>query len=329
MIIIRTPYRIPLAGGGTDLDFYYKKKGGLLISGTFNQYIFISLLQRPVDNKVSIQTLNTQVTNDIKKTKNKIIKETLKFFKIKKKIQIGTFTTLPTGSGLGSSSSLTVGLINAINRLFKKKKSKKEIATIAFNIERKKLDLKGGWQDQIMASYGGINKIKINKNGKFKLNKLNLKRNCIQKIERHFFLIYTGKLRNSSDVITSQKKNLKKTIKIYDRIKSLVYEFEKAFKKGNVYKIGKIFNEQWYLKKQISPEISSSSINKFYQNLLKEKSFVGGKLIGAGGGGFFLMVSKNSKKTKNYLKSKKVNYLKLRFTNSGTSQIVNTMYEKT
>ena len=329
MIIIRTPYRIPLVGGGTDLDFYYKKKGGLLISGTFNQYIFVSLFESSQDNKISSQVLNTELTKDIKIIKNKIFKETLKFFKIKKSFRIGTFSTLPKGSGLGSSSSLTVGLVNGIYRLFKKKKSKKKIAMIAFNIERKKLNFKGGWQDQIMASYGGINKIKINKNGKFRVSKLDLRRSIIQKIERHFFLIYSGITRNSSKIIKSQIKNKKKTIKIYDRIKVLVYEFEKALKKGNIYKIGKIFNEQWFLKKQISKEISSSSINKFYQNLLKEKSFVGGKLIGAGGGGFFLMVSKNSKKTQNYLKRKKINFLKIRFTNSGSSQIVNTANYKT
>ena len=324
MIIIRTPYRIPLAGGGTDLDFYYKKKGGLFISGTFNQYIFVSLLQRPIDSKISIQTFNTQILTDVHKVKNKIVRETLNYFKIKKKIQIGTFSTLPTSSGLGSSSSLTVGLVNGILKLLNnKKKNKKEIAKIAFKIERMRLGIKGGWQDQIMASFGGLNKVRIKKNGQFEVQKINIKKTILKKIEKYFFLIYTDKTRNSSKIINSQKKNLINTIDIYDRIKNLVIEFEKALKKGNAIQIGKIFNEQWNLKKKLSSNISNSKINKFYEKLMLSKNFVGGKLIGAGGGGFFLMVSKNPNKTISFLKKKKLNYLKLRFTSSGTSQIVN------
>ena len=144
MLIIRVPYRIPLSGGGTDLSFYYKKKGGLFISSTFNQYIFVSILLRPIDNKILIQSSNTQITDDIFLIKNKIIKETLRYFKIKNKIQVGTFATLPSSTGLGSSSSSTVGLVHAILKLFKKKRTKKKIAKIAYLIERKRLKFTGG-----------------------------------------------------------------------------------------------------------------------------------------------------------------------------------------
>ncbi len=121
MIITRTAFRIPLAGGGTDLDFYYRRRGGKLISSTFNQFVFVLLADRPIDNKILVQTTTTQFSNDINKVKHEIIREVLKFFNIKKKIQIGTFSTLPTSSGLGSSSALIVGLIKAIST-FKKKK---------------------------------------------------------------------------------------------------------------------------------------------------------------------------------------------------------------
>ncbi len=186
-----------------------------------------------------------------------------------------------------------------------------------------RLGLKGGWQDQIMASFGGLNKVRIKKNGQFKVQKINIKKTILKKIEKYFFLIYTDKTRNSSVIINSQKKNLNNTINIYDRIKNLVDEFEKALQKGNSIQIGKIFNEQWNLKKKLSPNISSSEINKFYEKLMLSNNFVGGKLIGAGGGGFFLMVSKNPNKTMSFLNKNNFNFLKLRFTSSGTSQIVN------
>ena len=121
MIITRTAFRIPLAGGGTDLDFYYKKNGGDLISSTFNQYVFVLLAERPIDDKILIQTTTTQFANNINKVKHKIIREVLKYFNIKKKIQVSSFSTLPTSSGLGSSSALIVGLIKAISILKKKK----------------------------------------------------------------------------------------------------------------------------------------------------------------------------------------------------------------
>ena len=140
----------------------------------------------------------------------------------------------------------------------------------------------------------------------------------------NFILVNAGYPRNSSKVIESQKKNIKNTIKIYDKIKLQVNDFEKALIKGDYKKIGKIFHEQWLLKKGISDQISNSKINKIYSNLLKEKSFIGGKLIGAGGGGFFLMVSKNTKSSIKFLKKNKYNFLKFRFTEGGTEKIVNT-----
>lgn len=217
-----------------------------------------------------------------------------------------------------------MGLVNGILKLLNnKKKNKKEIAKIAFKIERIHLGLKGGWQDQIMATFGGLNKVRIKKNGQFNVQKINIKKKILKKLEKHFFLVYTDKTRSSSRIINSQQKNIKNTLNIYDRIKNLVLEFEKALKKGNFIQIGKIFNEQWHLKKKLTPNISSSNINKFYDKLMSSKNFVGGKLIGAGGGGFFLMVSRRPKESANFLKKYKFNFLKFRFTSNGTSQIVN------
>jgi len=322
MIITRTPYRIPLAGGGTDLDFYYKKRGGLLISATFNQFVFTILLRRPIDNKILIQTTDTQFASNTSQVKHKIIREILRFFKIKNKIQIGTFTTLPTSSGLGSSSSLIVGIIFGLSKMLGIKLSKRKIAKIAFYIERKKLKYSGGWQDQIISSYGGINKIKISKSGKFIVQKINIKKKILNKLENKLILVFTKETRNSSVIIKNQKLDQKKTIKIYDKIKSYVRTMEIALKKGDYQKIGEIFHEHWKIKKKLSKYISNSKLDKIYLNLLKEKSFIGGKLIGAGGGGFYLMVTQNIVSSIRYLESKKINFTKLQFVKQGSNKII-------
>ena len=322
MIITRTPYRIPLAGGGTDLDFYYKKRGGSLISATFNQYVFTILLRRQIDNKILIQTTNTQFAESTKQIKHPIIKETLRFFKIKNKFQVGTFSTLPTRAGLGSSSSLIVGIIFGLSKILKIKLSKKKIAKIAFLIERKKLKYQGGWQDQIISSYGGINKINISKNGKFIVRKIDIKKKILNKLENKLVLVFTKETRDSTGIIASQKLVQRKNVKNYDKIKSYVKIMEIALKKGDYRKIGEIFHEHWKIKKKLSNSISNSKLDNIYLNLLKEKSFIGGKLIGAGGGGFFLMVTKNIASSIKYLESKKINFTKLKFVQNGSSKII-------
>ena len=293
MIITQTPYRIPLAGGGTDLDFYYKKRGGLLISATFNQSVITLVLKRQVDNKILIQTTTSKFYKDVTRVKHKLIREVLNYFKVKNKIQVSHFATLPTSTGLGSSSSLIVGLVNGIAQLKNIKLSKKKIAQIAYWIERKKLKLLGGWQDQIISTYGGIQKIKIFKNGEFSVKKINIKKNILSKLEKQMLLVFTGQTRNSSKMIKQQRNNSKKIIDIYDQLKSYVKDVEKALILGDYKKIGKIFHKHWQLKKQISSSITNTRLDNIYSNLLKEKSFLGGKLIGAGGGGFYLMITDN------------------------------------
>jgi len=321
MIITRTPYRIPLAGGGTDLDFYYKKRGGLFISATFNQFVFAIILRRQIDDKVLIQTTDTQFARSTNQVKHGIIREILKFFKIKNKIQVGTFATLPTSSGLGSSSSLIVGIIFGLSKMLRIKLSKKKIAKIAIFIERKKLKFQGGWQDQIISSYGGINKIKISKKGQFTVQKINIKKKILNKLERKLILVFTNETRDSSRIIANQKLDQKKTIRIYDEIKSYVRITEIALKRGDYKKIGEIFHEHWKIKKKLSKYISNSKLDRIYLNLLKEKSFIGGKLIGAGGGGFYLMVTEDINSSIKYLKSRKINFTRLKFVEHGPNKI--------
>ena len=163
MIISKTPYRIPLSGGGTDIDFYYKKREGEFLSISIDQYVYVTLLERKIDNNYFIQTSSTEFSNNLKSIKNNLIRETLRYFNIKEKLHISTLSTIPTGTGLGSSSAMMVGLINCINEYKKLNLSSKEIITKAYNIERKICKYYGGWQDQIMSQYGGLVKEEFSK----------------------------------------------------------------------------------------------------------------------------------------------------------------------
>ena len=320
MIIVRTPFRLPLAGGGTDLYFYYKKRGGKLISASFDQYLYILISKRPLDKKILIQTTDTQFSNSIREVKNDLIRTTLEHFKIKDSYQVGIFSTLPTRSGLGSSSTLVVGLLKGISFLKNKKISKNQLAKLAYKLERKKLKLDGGWQDQIISAYGGIQKIRINKGGKFKVEKIISSKKNINKLQTSLFLVFTEEVRNSSIIVKKQRKN-KNIIENYDVIKSKVDKFEKFFKSGDMKNIGFLFHEHWLEKKKLAKEITNNYFDIIYKKLLQSKIFYGGKIIGAGGGGFFLMVSKKPNNAESFLKKNNLRYTKLKFDFDGAKVI--------
>jgi D-glycero-alpha-D-manno-heptose-7-phosphate kinase len=319
MIIVRSPFRIPLAGGGTDLDFYYRKRGGDLISATIDQYIYILISKRPLDKKILIQNTEIQFSDNIKKVKNNLLREVLSHLGFKNGIQIANISTLPTQTGLGSSSTLTVGLIKGLLKMKNYNINKNKLAKMAYLIERQKLKFDGGWQDQIIASYGGIQRIKINKKGKFKSNEIKIKNNNLLKLENHFILVYTEETRNSEKIITEQRKNDKKIIHNYDKIKAKVKIMEKFLIEGNVSQIGNIFHDHWVEKKKLTKSISNKKLDKMYNDMMHSKLFYGGKIIGAGGGGFFLMVAKNKNKSIEFLKKIKFRFTKIKFDHLGAT----------
>lgn len=321
MIIVRSPFRIPIAGGGTDLDFYYKKRGGDLISATIDQYIYILISKRPLDKKILIQNTDTQFATSIKKVKNKLFKEVLNQLGLKKSIQIANISTLPTLSGLGSSSTLIVGLIKGLLKMKTFEINKNKLAKLAYKIERKKLKLDGGWQDQIIASYGGIQRIKINKKGIFKSNNIKIKKSKLLKLQRHFILVYTNEIRNSEKIITEQRKNQREIIKNYDIIKSKVKIMEKLLIQANIAKIGEVFHDHWLEKKKLTKNMSNQKLNKIYEKMMKSKLFYGGKIVGAGGGGFFLMASKYPNTASKFLKKNRLEFTNIKFDHLGATII--------
>jgi D-glycero-alpha-D-manno-heptose-7-phosphate kinase len=322
MILTKTPYRIALSGGGTDLEYYYKKKNGRLFTLAIDQYAYVHLSSRSLDNNYFIQTSDTHFSKNLKNIKHKLIKETLKFYKIKDKVHVGTYSTVPTRTGLGTSSAILIGLINCILKYKNIKKTNKQIIKDAYKIERKICGYKGGWQDQTISQLGGLVRLDIDKSENLKFKKLKISKKLNRFISNHLVLVYTKEKRESSKIIKSQKKNYN-IIDLYDGIKELNNELLSSFKELKVEKIANVFNKHWDIKKKLSKVITNHRLNLLYKKLMLEHKCLGGKLIGAGGGGFFLMVVKNKKKIIKSFKKSKISFLNLNPDNLG-SRIIDT-----
>ena len=300
MIISRTPLRISLAGGGSDIPEYYKKnKFGKVISIGINRYLYVIVKKQIniTDFKYKIRWSEYEQCNSVNEIKHPIIRETLKFFKINEAIEISTFSDAPESSGLGSSSTFTVGLINAMLAYKNIQQTKGYIADLAAELEINKLKRKIGKQDHYAASYGGINEITFNSNDTVKVEPVFYKKQIVNTLEKNFILIYTKIQRNASKIIRNINFN-KKNETLLNMV-GQVDGFRKIFEgKSKIQNIGKLLDEGWKLKKNLSTKnISNSRIDKMY-SLAKKNGATGGKICGAGGGGFLLLYVDKKKQNK-------------------------------
>ena len=192
---------------------------------------------------------------------------------------------------------------------------------MAYKIEREILGLEGGWQDQIMATLGGFRKISINKSGKIKSKKISISNKTLNKFQNTLLLVFTKGTRDSSKIVRSQRIDGTQILKKYDLIKNLANSFESLIKRKKFISIGKLFHEHWQIKKKLSSMITSNYLDNIYLKLMKHRSFTGGKIIGAGGGGFFLMSTKSKKESIKYLKKNKFLFANLTFVHNGSTLI--------
>ena len=291
MIISKTPYRISFFGGGSDYPNWYIKNGGEVLSTTINKYIYLSCRNLPpfFNHKHRIVWSKVELVKHANQIQHKAVKNMLNYLNIKKGLENHYDGDLPAKSGMGSSSCFVVGLINTINALNKKKLSKKDLAEKSIHFEQKILKETVGSQDQIAASFGGFNKIKFFPGGKFKVYPINLDQQNINKLNKNLILLYTGIKRTAHHIANSYVKKLNKEKKYeINQILDFVKEGEILIKNKNFNEFGKLLHESWQTKKKLSNKISNSSIETIYETAIK-KGALGGKLLGAGGGGFFLL----------------------------------------
>ena len=324
MIIVRSPLRISLGGGGTDLPSYYKEFGGFLISAAINKYVYSSVLE-PYSNGIYLKYSKTEKANSINKIKHPIIKEVLKKFKNNsKKIEITTLAEIPAGTGLGSSGSFTTSLLKCMYLFNNKQINRYKLAEEACDIEINKLKEPVGKQDQYISSFGGIKILKISNKGKVKVSELKLKNSTKQNLQNNLLLFFTGYTRFSSSILKKQdtetKKKFFKTLENLKEIKKIGYESKRLIEKNDLNEFGKLLDYHWHKKKERANNMSNNKIDIIYKDALNHGA-LGGKLVGAGGGGFLMFYAKNPHKLRERLNKYKIKELKFNFDYEGTKKL--------
>lgn len=290
MIISRTPLRISFAGGGSDISAFYNYSPGAVVATAINKYVYI-VVNRQFDNRIIINYSKTEIVNRVKDIKNNLVREALKLTGVKGGIHITSIADIPSeGTGMGSSSSYLVGLLNALYAFQGKHLNAEVLASQACQIEIDILKKPIGKQDQYMAAYGGLQHMRFNADGSVYVDPIICKKETKKKLEKKLLLFYTGITRSSNPILLRQTKNLKhQNIKreMMGKMVFLANKMESLFSRNNLNGFGKILHENWLLKKQMAEGVTSSKIDKWYDTALKNGA-VGGKLLGAGGGGFLL-----------------------------------------
>jgi D-glycero-alpha-D-manno-heptose-7-phosphate kinase len=319
MIISRTPLRISFAGGGSDIPNYYlNNEYGSVISCGINKYIYVILKERSKisDYKYVIRWDKIEFCNTIEEIKHPIIKTLLKYYKINFPLEITTFSDIPVSTGLGSSSTLTVGLINALNALTGKQLTRGEMADLASKVEIEFLGNEIGKQDHYAASYGKLNQYLFYDDNTVEVKPVRFDKAVLDKINKSLFLIYLNQKRSANKILKTI--NFDKKNKIISCQKQQVDNFVKIFeKKMSIKKFGKLLDEGWNLKKSLSNSISNNKINEIYR-LAKKFGCEGGKILGAGGGGFLLLYASSSNIVKIKKKFKNNPIVDFKFEDSGT-----------
>lgn len=288
MIICKTPYRVSLFGGSTDYANYYEENGSLLIGFALNQYNYTSLRYTPklLNYKTKVSYSRTEYVEDNTQIKNNAVRGVLQFLGISDSVEITHMSDLPAQTGIGSSSSFIVGLLNAAYALMGEPTNKEKIAKEAVYIERVLLDEPGGCQDSIWASYGGLNSIHIDKTGDFNVRPLPLPPQFVDELMSRSIMVYTGNSRQSFDLARSHKPDKREIHRLAKYALLSFYECD-------LESVAKLLGESWEAKKAISDNITTPEVDAMY-NDLKSMGMIGGKLLGAGGSGFiFGILSKD------------------------------------
>ena len=325
MIISKTPYRISFFGGGTDYPVWYKKHGGSVLSTTIDKYIYISCRSLPSFFKHKYRIVWSRIENvqKIDQIKHEVVKEMLRKYKIRSGLEIHYDGDLPARSGMGSSSVFCVGLMNLLSNFQGKIIKKKQLAEKSIHFEQKILKQIVGSQDQIAATYGGFNKIVFKMGGGFTVFPFSLKKKKIQKLNKNLLLVYSGLKRTAHHIAKNYVHKLQTSKKSHIlEISNFVHEGERILKEGKLDDFGKLLHESWLEKKSLSSSITNSRIDTIYDTALKNGA-LGGKLLGAGGGGFLIFYVPHCKQ-KNFIKHfRNLISIPFKFTSEGSNIMFN------
>ena len=297
MIISRTPMRVSFAGGGSDLPSYYTRKFGEVVSTAIDRYTYITV-NKKFDDLIRVSYSKTEIVESVDEIEHNIIREALRIAGVTKGVEVVYMGDIPLGSagiGLGSSSSIAVGVLNALYAYTGKHVSAERLAQEACRIEIEILGHPIGKQDQYAAAYGGFNLIRFNADESVYIDPIIMSREVREKLQSKLMMFYTGIERISSTILKEVNKDMDDNVTRLDTMVSMAQTMRAELNKGNIECVGELLNEGWRYKKELAGSISNPTIDEYYTKA-RQAGAVGGKLLGAGGGGFLLMYCEENKR---------------------------------
>ena len=320
MIITKTPFRVSFCGGGSDMANFYEKYGGCVLSTSINKYCYISIHPYFNENQTLLKYSENELVDEISQIKHKIFRQVLGDMNVHG-VEITSTADIPGGTGLGSSSTFTVGLLNTLNCYNGKFVSKNKLAALACEVEIEKLGNPIGKQDQYGAALGGLNFIKFNQDGSVSHEPIMMEGKTYKKLQKNLLMFYTGTTRSANTILAEQTKNITSEDKAKNLLKmcGLAKDMKSALESNDISSFGKILDEGWQLKKELASGIANPAIDEAYEIAMKNGA-LGGKLLGAGGGGFLLFYCEEEKQEQ-LKKAIGLKELDISFERDGTSVI--------
>ena len=295
MIIVQTPLRVSLFGGGTDFPAFYEKHGGCVLTTAIDKYIFVTIKKR-FDNKLRVGWTRTEMVDSVDEIQHELIREALRKTGITKGVEITTMGDIPSeGSGLGSSSTVTVGALHAMHAIRRQLIVAEQLAREACHIELDVLGKPIGIQDQYIAAYGGLRFMEFNGNGTVTSQEIELNGRTQRQLNDSFLLFFTGMTRQAEVILAEQKANIQDRIAILCEMKAIAQAAHEELQKGRLEELGQLLHRSWQLKKRMASQVSNGTLDNMYETARKAGA-IGGKISGAGGGGFLLLYCPQDRK---------------------------------
>lgn len=325
MIISRTPFRISFFGGGTDYPDYFRANGGEVLSTSINKYCYISTRKLPpfFEHKFRVAYSRIEMTSSVEEIEHPSVRNVVKWLNVEAGTEIQHIGDLPARSGIGSSSSFTVGLLNALYAQQGRYIGKEQLATQAIHVEQDLIGEPVGSQDQIAAAYGGLNHIEFLIDGSFKVSPIIVKADLRSRLESSLMMYFTGVTRMSSDYSSAKIRNISRRETELAQMRRLVADALHILRKddGDLDDFGRLLHENWQLKKTLSDKVTSPHLEEIYDTAIAAGA-LGGKLMGAGGGGFFVFYVPPERQGSVKQALSKLVHVPFQFDNDGSSIIV-------
>jgi D-glycero-alpha-D-manno-heptose-7-phosphate kinase len=327
MIVSRAPVRFSLGGGGTDLPSYSSEHGGFLVAAAIDKYVYVSANRRFYDS-IRLAYSKTETVNSVDQIDHRIFREALRLSQIAQGIELTSVADVPPNSGLGSSSTFTVALLNALHTYKHEFISSQQLAEEACRIEIDILKEPIGKQDQYIAAYGGVTAFTFNKDGSVEVERVAIRPEVLDELQSNLLIFYSGVERAAASVLSQQGQNIRsnqgQAVERMHRIKELGYETRRILERGDIDSYGELLHEHWMNKKKLASNMSDPAIDEHYE-AARAAGAIGGKLMGAGGGGFFMFYTAPADRRRVYaaLTARGLRPLRFQFDTSGARIVAN------